>query len=241
MEFELNHLRQPVGRPVSGWTPPLFPSPEATNGRYCRLEPLNIEQHARQLFDAFALDADGRGWTYLPYGPFADIAGFRDWLATVATGADPQFYAIVSLASGMAVGLASYLRIDPKNGCIEVGHLNFSPLMQRTALATEAMFLMMKRVFESGYRRYEWKCNALNQPSRIAAQRLGFSYEGLFRQAVIVKGRNRDTAWYSVIDAEWSALQQAFMQWLAPENFDAAGKQRISLSALTAPLLKQKG
>ena len=134
-----------------------------------------------------------------------------------------------------AVGVASFLRIDPANGSIEVGHINYSPLLQRTIAATEAMYLMMQHVFEQGYRRYEWKCNALNLPSRLAAQRLGFSYEGVFRQAAVVKGRNRDTAWYAMIDAEWPALQAAFRQWLDSENFDAEGKQRTPLATFTSP------
>ena len=138
-------------------------------------------------------------------------------------------------SSGKAIGVASYLRIDRQNGVIEVGHLAFSPLLQRTRAATEAMYLMMKHAFDSGYRRYEWKCNSLNAPSRAAATRLGFSYEGLFRQAVMWRGRNRDTAWFSILDTEWPRLDAAFQRWLDPENFDAAGKQKLRLSDLTAP------
>jgi RimJ/RimL family protein N-acetyltransferase len=241
MEYELNHLQQPVGMPVTNWQPPEFMQPQVLAGKLCRLEPLQVKQHAEALHHAFSLDSDGRNWTYLPYGPFVDIASFNAWLESTSVGADPLFYAIVDIATGMAVGLASYLRIDPKNGCIEVGHLNFSPLMQRTPLATEAMYLMMAHAFAMGYRRYEWKCNALNAPSRIAAQRLGFSFEGIFRQALVVKGRNRDTAWYSILDSEWPQLKAAFECWLAPQNFDADGKQRLSLSAMTSPLVKQKG
>ena len=137
--------------------------------------------------------------------------------------------------------MASYLRIDPNSGSIEVGGINFSPLLQRKPAATEAMYLMMKHAFELGYRRYEWKCNALNAPSRKAAQRLGFSYEGIFRQALVVKGRNRDTAWYAAIDSEWPALDAAFSQWLSVDNFDALGIQKTKLSALTSPILTQRG
>jgi RimJ/RimL family protein N-acetyltransferase len=158
-----------------------------------------------------------------------------------ATTSDPLFFAIVDKALKRAVGVASYLRIDPRHGSIEVGHLMFSPLLQGKPAATEAMFLMMERAFEMGYRRYEWKCNALNEPSRRAAQRLGLSYEGLFRQAAVVKGRNRDTAWYAAIDQEWPALKAAFQKWLEPSNFDEGGRQRVALSTLTAPLLKQRG
>jgi RimJ/RimL family protein N-acetyltransferase len=177
----------------------------------------------------------------MAYGPFATLVDYRTWVEGSARGNDPMFFAIVDRTTGKAVGVASYLRIDPANGCIEVGHLAYSPLLQRKPAASEAMYLMMEQAFKLGYRRYEWKCNALNAPSRAAAQRLGFSYEGIFRQATVVKGRNRDTAWYSIIDAEWPPLQRAFQTWLAPENFDAQGKQRKRLSSLTAPLLKQRG
>ncbi len=154
---------------------------------------------------------------------------------------DPLFFAIIDNQTGKAVGVASYLRIDPANGTIEVGHLHFSPLMQRTPIATEAMWLMMREAFALGYRRYEWKCNTLNYPSRSAAQRLGLSFEGIFRQAIISKGRNRDTAWYAAINKEWPKLDAAFQTWLAPENFNAEGRQRVSLSKLTEPILASKG
>ena len=240
-EFELNAFGQPVGLCVEGWRPPLKPSREPMPGRYCRLEALDPERHAEALHAANRLDAEGRNWTYLAYGPFADLAEYRAWLVKQAASDDPLFYAIVEQASGEAVGLASYLRITPEAGSIEVGHLAFSPRLQRRPAATEAMFLMMQRAFELGYRRYEWKCNALNAPSRAAAQRLGFSYEGIFRQALVSRGRNRDTAWFSIIDAEWPHLKVAFERWLAPENFDAEGRQRVALSTLTAPILKQRG
>jgi RimJ/RimL family protein N-acetyltransferase len=143
--------------------------------------------------------------------------------------ADPLFFAVVDAASGRAAGVASYLRIDPVNGVIEVGHLAFAPQLQRTRVATEAMYLMMKHAFSLGYRRYEWKCDALNAPSRRAAERLGFTFEGVFRQAIVYKGRSRDTAWFSVIDSEWPVLETAFLAWLDPDNFDADGRQRRSL------------
>jgi RimJ/RimL family protein N-acetyltransferase len=210
-------------------------------GRYCRLERLVPARHATDLLAAMALDRDGRNWTYLTVGPFESAAAYREWLEKMAAGSDPMFHAIVDAGTGKAVGVASYLRIDTPNGVIEVGHLNYSPLLQRKPAATEAMYLMMKRVFELGYRRYEWKCNALNAPSRAAAQRLGFSYEGTFRQAAVHKGHNRDTAWFSIIDQEWPALNAAFERWLAPENFGADGRQRVSLSSLTRPLLAAHG
>jgi len=193
------------------------------------------------LYHANALDAEGRNWTYLPYGPFDSLDSYRLWLEGFCCGKDPHFYAIIDLATGEAAGVASYLRIDPNSGSIEVGGINYSPLLQRKPAATEAMYLMMAHAFELGYRRCEWKCNALNAPSRAAAQRLGLSYEGVFRQAVVVKGRNRDTAWYAAIDQEWPALKAAFEQWLNPDNFDELGRQRVPLSALTAPVLKQRG
>jgi RimJ/RimL family protein N-acetyltransferase len=173
-------------------------------------------------------------WTYLPYGPFEDLTAYRAWLDAVAGRRDPMFFAIV--AAERAVGVASFLRVKPAEGSIEVGHLAFSPALQRTTAATEAMALMMATAFdELGYRRYEWKCDALNGPSRRAALRLGFVYEGTFRQASVVRGRNRDTAWFSVTDIEWPRLKAAFGQWLAPGNFGPDGRQRVSLSALTRP------
>lgn len=236
MSNEQNHLGQPVGRPMSDWASRLLPARTAMEGRFCRLVALDPATHVEALFAANSLDTDGRMWTYLPSGPFADIAAYRQWLDKMAPGNDPLFFTIIDKATEHAVGLAAFLRIDPVMGCIEVGHLNFSPLLQRRPAATEAMYLMMQTVFALGYRRYEWKCNALNLPSRQAAVRLGFSFEGVFRQAAVIKGRNRDTAWYSILDSEWSAMRQAFETWLVPENFDADGVQRRSLSSLTAAL-----
>ncbi len=232
-----NDLGQPIGSSASDWRPPPRPSRKLLEGRFCRLEPIDPDRHAEALFRANALDTDGRGWTYLPYGPFADLATYTAWMRDNCLGDDPFFYAIVDLASGEPVGLASYLRIDPRNGSIEVGHLRFSPLLQRKPAATEAMFLMMQHAFALGYRRYEWKCDALNAPSRAAALRLGLSYEGIFRQATVYKGRSRDTAWFAAIDGEWPALQRAFETWLAPDNFDERGEQRTALSELTRPIL----
>ena len=166
---------------------------------------------------------------------------YLQYMAASFTGADPFCYAIVEKATGRAVGVASYMRIVPEHGCIEVGHINFSPALQRTPIATEAMYLMMRHVFELGYRRYEWKCDSLNAPSRAAAQRLGFSFEGVFRKAIVYKGRNRDTAWYSVTNDEWPAVRGAFEQWLEPGNFDAHGAQRVQLRWLTTPLLRSRG
>jgi RimJ/RimL family protein N-acetyltransferase len=236
----VNALGQQIGVRVDGWTPPPGPPLEPMVGRTCRLEPLEL-RHAADLHTANVLDTDGRSWTYLPYGPFESLDNYIAWLKTVVGIADPQFHAIFDRATDRAVGVASYLRIDPASGSIEVGHIHYSALMQRTAAATEAMYLMMKRAFELGYRRYEWKCDSLNAPSRAAAMRLGFSYEGVFRQARVNKGRNRDTAWYAAMDHEWPALDQAFRRWLDPVNFDERGRQRTSLSELTAPILVRRG
>ena len=238
---DLTPLGLPVGHPLTGWQAPPVPPRTTMDGRYCRLEALSAARHGADLHAANSLDRDGRNWTYLSVGPFESEAAYSEWLAKVAPGSDPMFHAIVDTANGKAVGVASYMRIDAPNGVIEVGHLNYSPLLQRKPAATEAMYLMMKRVFDLGYRRYEWKCHSMNAPSRAAAQRLGFSYEGTFRQAAVHKGRNRDTAWFSIIDQEWPALRAAFERWLAPENFGADGRQRASLSSLTAPLLKARG
>ena len=211
-------------------------------GRFCRLEPLDPAWHAEDLFAANQLDKDGRNWTYLFVGPFGDFASYRAWLEQVAKGDDPLFHAIIDKSTSKAVGVATYMRIDRANGVIEVGNINYSPLLQRKPGATEAMYLMMVRVFdELGYRRYEWKCDALNAASRAAAQRLGLSFEGVFRQATVYKGRNRDTAWYAAIDREWPALREAFLAWLDPGNFDGDGRQRTRLSDRTRPLLKQRG
>jgi RimJ/RimL family protein N-acetyltransferase len=202
-------------------------------GRWCRVEPLDVDRHAAELHDANRDDVDGRNWTYLGSEPFDDVNAYRAWLTKMSAAGDPMFHAIVDVSSGKAIGLASFLRIDPANGVIEVGHINYSPRLQRTIAATEAMALMMRRVFdELGYRRYEWKCDVLNAPSRAAAERLGFTFEGVFRQALVYKGRNRDTAWYSIVDHEWPALRDAFAAWLAPSNFDESGAQRRSLGDL---------
>jgi RimJ/RimL family protein N-acetyltransferase len=196
------------------------------------MSPLNPAAHGESLWQAFAEDS-GALWTYLTSGPFADQAAFDRWLNHASTQRDPQYYAIVDAATGRALGLAAYLRIDPNAASIEIGWLHFSPALQGTRLATAAMVLMMQNAFALGYRRYEWKCNALNAPSRRAALRLGFSFEGIFRQATVNKGRNRDTAWFSVLDGEWPALSAVFASWLAEENFAANGLQRVALSSLT--------
>jgi RimJ/RimL family protein N-acetyltransferase len=237
----VNEHGQPVGFPMPEWKGVERPPRSPMQGRYCRLEPLDPACHAEDLYQANALAPDSRNFTYSSSGPFASLHAYREWIESSCLGDDPLFYAIADSATHKPAGVASYLRIDPGNGVIEVGHINYSPLLQRQRAATEAMYLMMKRVFELGYRRYEWKCDSLNAASRAAAQRLGFSYEGIFRQALIYKGRNRDTAWYAAIDSEWPELERAFVRWLDPANFDERGHQRLRLSDLTAPILKQRG
>jgi RimJ/RimL family protein N-acetyltransferase len=238
-DLMMNELGQPVGMALPHWRTPAAPSREPIQGRFCRLEPLDVERHADDLFAANAHDRDGRNWTYLWYGPFATLPAYKEWVSQMSQKVDPLFFAIVDSQTHRAVGVAAYLRIDPNAGSIEVGHINYSPLLQRTPAATEAMYLMMQRAFDLGYRRYEWKCDALNAPSRAAAERLGLSYEGLFRQALIYKGRNRDTAWFAAIDAEWPALRKAFQTWLAAANFDERGNQRIPLRELTAAAVRR--
>ena len=215
------------------WSPAAPPPLEPIEGRFCRIEPLDADRHAAELHAANLLDELGAMWTYMPYGPFASLDEYQAWCRQMAASDDPLFHAIIDVASNRAVGVASYLRIEPMSGAIEVGHIAYSPLLQRTAAATEAMYLMMRRAFaDLGYRRYEWKCDALNQPSRRAADRLGFTFEGTFRQAIIYKGRNRDTAWYSITDAEWPDLKARYEAWLAPSNFDEKGVQRQALGEL---------
>jgi RimJ/RimL family protein N-acetyltransferase len=224
---------QPIGQPLPGWTGAALPPRTPLEGRYCRLEPIDPDRHAAPIFAALSAAPDARGWTYLPYGPFDGLASYRAWMETTCLGDDPQFFAIIDRATDRPAGLASYLRITPAAGSIEVGHLHYAPCLQRTPAATEAMYLLMERAFGQGYRRYEWKCDALNAPSRAAAERLGFSFEGIFRQATVYKARNRDTAWYAVIDRDWPALQRALRRWLDPANFEGAGRQRLRLSELT--------
>ena len=227
-----------LGWPVDNWVEPIRPTGAPLCGVHVELHLLTRKDHAAELFSAFD-KADGL-WTYLPYGPFASAAAYGDWIDQNTQSSDPTFYALIDKSNQKAVGVASYLRINPSAGSIEVGHICLSPQVQKTKAATEAMFLMMQWAFGAGYRRYEWKCDALNLPSRQAAARLGLSYEGVFRQMSIVKGRNRDTAWFAAVDGEWNQLSDAFNAWLAPENFMKRGQQLSSLSDMTAPLLSLK-
>jgi RimJ/RimL family protein N-acetyltransferase len=227
-EARVNELGQPVGFSLGDWKPPQHLSYEPMEGRWCRLEKLDLS-HGEALHAANALDSEGKNWTYLAYGPFSKFADYQSWLEQWCSREDPMFFAIIDKERKQPVGVASYLRIKPSEGSAEVGHINYSPMLQRRTAATESMYLMMSRVFEAGYRRYEWKCDALNAPSCRSAERLGFTAEGVFRQATVYKGRNRDTAWYSILDHEWPALRSAYEAWLDPSNFDGEGRQQRSL------------
>lgn len=216
---------------LDNWTPPPRPDGAVMCGQYCQLERLDADTHAALLFRAF--DGHDALWDYMAVGPFASASLYHRWAREAAVEQDPFFYVVKALETGEYLGVASFMRIEPAHGVIEVGNIIFAPAMQRTPIATEVQYLMMKWAFAAGYRRYEWKCNADNMPSRRAAQRLGFSFEGVFRQHMIVKGRNRDTAWFSVIDSEWPALDEAFQMWLSSRNFDGTGQQHERLSDLT--------
>jgi RimJ/RimL family protein N-acetyltransferase len=227
-----NKYDQPVGVPVQNWQPCVLPPATAMTGHHCRVEPIDPAKHAADLFAANrAADGEDR-FTYLPTSAFESIESYRNWLETMR-GPDPMLHAIIDLATEKAVGVAAFMRFDTANGSMEVGHINYSPALAKTIAATEAMFLMMKRAFEElGYRRYEWKCDALNAPSRAAATRYGFTYEGTFRQHLVYKNRNRDSAWFSVISPEWPIIRAAFEAWLNPQNFNASGTQIARLQDL---------
>ena len=221
-----NHLGQPIGEPLD-WQGAKKPQHTMLAGRYCGLEPFS-PRHSKALFEAFSADTDGRCWTYLPNGPYAAFDDFAAYIASISQSDDPLFFAICD-GTGTPLGYASLLRISPEAGSIEVGWINLSPALQGTRASTEAQFLLMRYVFQLGYRRYEWKCDALNAPSRRTAARLGFTFEGVFRQATVYKSRNRDTAWFSVIDSEWPALCAGFEAWLSPDNFSDDGRQKAKL------------
>ena len=235
MSHTTNAFGQPIGLPVPDWTPRPRPERVALDGCYCHLEPLDAERHAAELYAAYAAAPDQRDWTYMAAGPFQDAASYLSYAHKAAASTDPLHYTVIDRASGRAVGTLALLRIEPVHGVIEVGWVAFSRALQRTPISTEAQYLLMKYVFDTlGYRRYEWKCDALNAPSRNTAMRLGFQYEGTFRRAIVYKGRNRDTAWFAMIDRDWPALAAAFEAWLAPDNFAADGTQQRSLAAIRA-------
>ena len=222
----------PIGPEVRSTTVPR-PERVVIAGRFIRLEPLDPDRHGGSLWQETHGIGEAARWQYLFEEPFENEELFQEFLARKAASTDPLFYAIVDQSNGRAVGFETLMRIDPTHRCIEVGNILYGKSLQRTAGATEAQYLLMRYIFEDlGYRRFEWKCNALNEPSRRAALRFGFTFEGVFRKHMIVRGRSRDTAWYSILDDEWPAAKAAFERWLAPANFDAAGVQRESLAAL---------
>ncbi|WP_251977242.1 GNAT family N-acetyltransferase [Salinicola avicenniae] len=243
MSLATDRFGQPVGHDLDGWQIPPRPDGRLREGHYCRLEPLEAARHGSSLWQAwqqpdphFPEDDGHARWTYLGGRPFNDKASCEAWLSRMAADIDLVCYAVVDRDSGDALGMATYLRIVPAEGALEIGHLSFAPRMARTPLSSEALSLMIEHAFALGYRRVEWKCDALNAPSRRAAERLGFRFEGVFRQHRVVSGRNRDTAWFAILDTEWPALQRAHRRWLAPDNFDAVGRQRQALSRLTSLL-----
>ena len=221
----------PVGPRVdplpSGAKPDLRPLP----GRWIRLDPLSVAHHGLSLYRSFeGKDPDNALWTWMSYGPFADEAAFLNWAKDREAARDPWFYAIVNRSTSESLGMGSFMRADPANGVIEIGNIWMAPALQQTREATEAIYLMMRHAFDDlGVRRLEWKCDALNAPSRKAAERFGFTFEGIFRQHYIIKGRSRDTAWFAIIDKEWPAIRDGFETWLAADNFDADGKQKAKL------------
>lgn len=235
MGQRVNELGLPIGEALPDWVPALYPYEPMMKGDYCDVVAIDSTAHAPDLFEAYQQDTKQHMWTYLTFGPFETVDMVRVWLEDMAGRKNQVCLALIDRKSGRAQGVASYLRIQPRDGVIEVGSIAYSPRLQKTRMATEAMYLMMKQAFEVyGYRRYEWKCDALNAASRAAAGRLGFSYEGLFRQAVVYRGRNRDTAWFSILDREWLFLKPAFEAWLAAGNFDSGGQQRHRLADLIA-------
>ncbi|WP_447853219.1 GNAT family N-acetyltransferase [Enterobacter mori] len=226
-----NQFGQPVGDELIDWQPRQHPSRVNLHGRYCRLEPLRVE-HAEALFSSYLLAEDTRSWTWLLREPDATAGEFAAWVASVCELPDPIHFTVIDNQTQAPVGTLALMRIDPTNGVMEVGHVHFSPLLSRTPMSTEAQYLLMQYAFDVlGYRRYEWKCNSLNEPSRKAALRLGFQFEGRFRQALVTKGHNRDTDWFSIIDSEWPMLAKAFENWLATDNFTVDGKQIRSLES----------
>ncbi|KNH31924.1 GNAT family N-acetyltransferase [Pantoea vagans] len=233
MSQHTNQYGQPVGEPMPDWQPRPLPQHQVFTGEVCRLEPFSVARHAEALFEAWALAEDGRDWTYLPAGPFTERPAWQAYAAQLEMSRDPLHFAVIDLATDQAVGSLSLMRIQPEHGVMEVGHVMFSARLKQTRMATEAHFLLMRYAFETlGYRRYEWKCDSCNAPSRKAAARLGFRYEGDFRQAIIYKGRSRDTSWFSLIDSEWPQVKKGLQRWLAEDNFTADGQQREKLEAL---------
>jgi NAD(P)H-dependent FMN reductase/RimJ/RimL family protein N-acetyltransferase len=225
---------QPLGPALPHWKPRLLPERRSFCGHYCTIEPLDATLHAEGLHESLCIGSGIAGFTYLPAAPPASMDEWHSRLEKHATSQDPLFFTLFD-ETGRAAGLCAYLRIAPEHGSIEIGHIHLSPLLQQTRAATEIQYLLMRHAFDDlGYRRYEWKADALNAPSRRAALRLGFRFEGIFLKAVVYKQRSRDTAWFSIVDDEWPQVRRAFDSWLAPENFDAEGRQLHSLASLRA-------
>jgi RimJ/RimL family protein N-acetyltransferase len=224
----------PLGEEVA-WTPARSPARVLLRGSHVLVRPVDVDADAEPLFAAsHPADGDRATWTYLPDGPYESAEQLRRMLVWAASSDDPLYFALAPLPGERPLGIASYLRIAAEFGVIEIGHIWFGRQLQRTTAATEAIYLLARHAFEDlGYRRLEWKCNALNAASRRAAERFGFTFEGVFRKHQIVKGRNRDTAWYAITDDEWPAIRRGYETWLAPENFDGGGRQRRSLGELT--------
>ncbi len=239
MEFlplHLNQFNQEIGASLEAWTPRPLPARATLNGSFCTLEPINPRLHAEALWSAYRNAEDDRDWTYLPSSRPENRPAFDRYLETLDASTDPLHFAVIDTKTNKAVGSAALMRIDPKNGVLEIGHINWSPLLRRQRTGTEAIYRLLEHAFDHlGYRRCEWKCDSLNEPSRKAAARYGFRHEGIFRQAVVYKGRNRDTAWYSIIDSEWPVLRTAFQSWLAVDNFDENGHQKRKLEEFMPP------
>ncbi len=234
MSQKMNAHGQPIGADVIDWVACPRPPQTPLIGTYCDVVPLDAQAHGDALFAAFGADETGAMWTYMPNGPFFERTPFDAFLTQAQSSTDPLFYAIINKETGRSEGFASFLRIEPTAGVIEVGFIAMSPLLQKTRAASEAMFLMMSHVFDDlGYRRYEWKCDNLNGPSKKAARRFGFTFDGMFPQATIYKGRNRDTAWFSILDKDWEHIRTGFQAWLDPANFDADGVQKTALVTRT--------
>ena len=236
MASTINSLNQPVGEPMPDWRGARRPDGRTLEGRYCCLEVLDPVRHAEDLYAAFSEDRTGELWTYMVDGPYSSFDTFLAAVEKAGTARGFLYYAVLEKSTGLALGRAAYLRVDPVMGNMEVGSIAYSPRLQRTNMATEAVYLMLRHAFDDlGYRRCEWKCDSLNAASRRAAVRLGFSYEGLFRQAMVYKGRNRDTAWYAMVDGDWPGIRQGVERWLEPENFDRLGRQKQPLRSLLDP------
>ncbi|PHM36628.1 amino acid acetyltransferase [Xenorhabdus mauleonii] len=226
-----NEYGQPIGLAVPHWIPREYPSLNLIVGQYCRLERINSSKHADSLYLSYQMAQDDRNWTYIPVGPFSERSEFDKYIEDLESSQHSLYYAIIDPLTGNALGTLALMRIDPQNGTIEIGHVVYSPKLKKTRIATEAQFLLMNYALEQlGYRRYEWKCDALNEPSRKAAIRLGFTFEGIFRNAIVYKGRSRDTAWYSITNEDWPVLKRTFEEWLSPSNFDDNGNQLLTLS-----------